>query len=303
MKRIKRILLLALFGILFITGCSKEKESGDYKIYYSDKDSTRLLEGRYSLIEKEPKKQIEEFVEVMSKNPEQLDRIKIIPDDVELKSVEIQEKTAYLNFNANYFSMPKNTEILCRAAMVLTMTQIEGIDSVAIQIEGSDLTDSGGKKIGIMLASDFADNSTDILDSYKNTTTILYYANKEGNALLSQSYNVVHSNDVSMENYVLEKLLDGPELGEGYATLSSSVKLLSVSTVDAVCYVDFSKEFLNQKTTVQNEIVIYSIVNTLCELYHVNKVQISVEGKIDVKYHDSISLNQVFVRNLDLVEK
>lgn len=47
-------------------------------------------------------------------------------------------------------------------------------------------------------------------------------------------------------------------------------------------------------------IPIYSIVNSLSGLTSVNKVQITINGSTDVMFRDSISLNTMFERNLDI---
>ena len=47
-------------------------------------------------------------------------------------------------------------------------------------------------------------------------------------------------------------------------------------------------------------IPIYSIVNSLCAISNVNKVQLTVNGSSDVMFRDVISLNTQFERNLDL---
>ena len=49
-------------------------------------------------------------------------------------------------------------------------------------------------------------------------------------------------------------------------------------------------------------IPIYSIVNSLCEISYVNKVQITINGSQDVMFRDVISLNTQFERNLELGE-
>ena len=77
----------------------------------------------------------------------------------------------------------------------------------------------------------------------------------------------------------------------GYPTLPSDVKLLNVSVSENVCYVNFDSNLL---------IPIYSIVNSLCAISSVNKVQLTVNGSSDVMFRDVISLNTLFERNLDL---
>ena len=73
-------------------------------------------------------------------------------------------------------------------------------------------------------------------------------------------------------------------------------------TKDGICYVNFDNSFLTESTDVSPELEIYSIVNSLCELSYINKVQISINGETNVKFKDSISLEYTFTRNLDIVK-
>lgn len=86
----------------------------------------------------------------------------------------------------------------------------------------------------------------------------------------------------------------------GLPTLPSDVKLLNVSVSENVCYVNFDSNFLNNSLEVKELIPIYSIVNSLCAISSVNKVQLTVNGSSDVMFRDVISLNTQFERNLDL---
>ena len=53
---------------------------------------------------------------------------------------------------------------------------------------------------------------------------------------------------------------------------------------------------------IQSEVVVYSIVNTLCELPNVNRVQITVEGESQEKYGEMDGFHLVLERKLDFVK-
>jgi len=80
------------------------------------------------------------------------------------------------------------------------------------------------------------------------------------------------------------------------------VKLLNVSVNENVCYINFDSAFLNSTLEVKEYIPIYSIVNSLCEISNVNKVQITVNGSSDVMFREVLSLNTQFERNLEIGE-
>ena len=98
----------------------------------------------------------------------------------------------------------------------------------------------------------------------------------------------------------MDGLIEGPKTAGRYPTLPPDVKLLNVSVNENVCYLNFDSGFLNNNLEVDENIIIYSIVNSLASLMTVNKVQITVNGSQDVMFRDKISLNTMFERNLDL---
>ena len=65
-------------------------------------------------------------------------------------------------------------EVLCRAAIVQSLVQIDGIESVAFEVEGNPLTDKEGQVVGSMRAEDFIKNTGSVLHSYEKTNLTLY---------------------------------------------------------------------------------------------------------------------------------
>ena len=83
--------------------------------------------------------------------------------------------------------------------------------------------------------------------------------------------------------------------------LPQDIKLLSAETKDGVCFVNFSADFISKISggTTQENLALYSIVNSLCELDKVNKVQILVEGKKPASL-GSVDLSQPFEADYNL---
>ena len=71
--------------------------------------------------------------------------------------------------------------------------------------------------------------------------------------------------------------------------------------VEDVCYVNFNKAFLEQPLSIQQEIPIYSISQSLIENCKVSKVQIAVEGETELVFRESMQLNQFYEKNNTLV--
>ena len=149
--------------------------------------------------------------------------------------------------------------------------------------------------------SDFIESISDV-NTFERTSLTLFFADETGEKLLKENRDVVHSINTSLEKLVVEELLKGPASVGRYATLPLDAKLLNVSVNENVCYINFDSAFLNNGLEVKEYIPIYSIVNSLCEISYVNKVQITINGSQDVMFRDAVSLNTQFERNLELGE-
>ena len=65
---------------------------------------------------------------------------------------------------------------------------------------------------------------------------------------------------------------------------------------------NLSGDFANGRQEVTPQVVIYSIVNSLCELPNIDAVQISVDGQQDTVFMETISLTGSFRMNPDIIE-
>ena len=233
--------------------------------------------------------------------PRDLDCQPAVNEKVSFKTCRIDEQVLYLYFDGGYsrVNMDATREILCRAALTKTMTQLEGVDYISIYVADQPLLDLTGKPVGLLADTDFIESISDV-NTFEKIQITLYFADETGEKLVEEDREVVHSMNTSLEKLVVEELLKGPEVEGGYPTLPSDVKLLNVSVSENVCYVNFDSNFLNNSLEVKELIPIYSIVNSLCAISSVNKVQLTVNGSSDVMFRDVISLNTQFERNLDL---
>ncbi len=131
----------------------------------------------------------------------------------------------------------------------------------------------------------------------------MYLANETGDGLKKITRSVVYNSNISTERLIVEQLILGAlENEKVYPTINPNTKIISVNVKDGICYVDLDNTFLTQIYNVTSDVTIYSITNSLVELSNVNKVQISINGNINVTYRENTSLSTVFERNLELVE-
>lgn len=303
MKKLKIFLLLAIFTVL-VTGCKKNEEPVDgTAVYYLNKDETSILPVSYQITGDGPEIKVEELLEKLEEVPASVDLKRTIPENVKLLNYTLDRKQLYLDFSAEYLNISKATEVLVRAAIVKTMVQIDEVSFIGIRVAGEPLKDTRGIAVGLMNENTFLDN----MGSEENATKIeslnLYFANKTGDKLKSQSCVVEYNANVAVEKVVVEQLIAGPTEEGYYPTIPKDTKVVSVTTKDGVCYVNLDTGFTAQGYDVLGTVTIYSIVNSLTDLPKITGVQILVNGETSINYKNNISLEAAFQKNQEIIEK
>lgn len=166
-----------------------------------------------------------------------------------INSWNVKDDQLVLDMSVEYKKLSPSSEVLVRAAIVRTMTQLEGISYVSVTVGGEALTDSLGNVVGPMTADLFIDNAGNEINAYEKTRLLLYFTNEDGERLIGvQTKPVVYSSNISMEKLVVERLIAGPdaENEELYPVINPATKVLGVTVKDGTCYVNLDNGFLTQ---------------------------------------------------------
>ena len=308
MKNRKKLIMtwVVLTLCLFLSACAlteSESESvGEtYEIYYSNKDATNLVGEQSTFLETDTTELVRQMLEKIYTQPKNVETIPVIQEEM-LLDFALVEKQVTINMSTAYKELDTALEVLARAAIVSTLTQLQGVDFVSITVQGEPLLDVLGNPVGVMSKELFIKNAGEEINSYDKVKMTLYFANEQGDGLIEINRTLAYQNIVSMEKLVVEQIIAGPSNGESYPTMNPETNVISATIKDGVCYVNLDETFLTQPYNVSAEVTIYSIVNSLVELSNVNKVQISIEGKNNLSYREQIDLMTLFERNLDLLK-
>lgn len=308
MRKFKISMLCCLLA-LCLSACNPaaeppaETQERSMRMYYINKNATKVVSEAYLPENTEADSLLEELLAALSADPENMDYRKAIPSEVRVVNASIENKQVVMTFDSAYSLIPRITEILNRAAIVRTLTQIEGVETVAFFINDQPLMDALNQPVGKMRASDFIDDLGGDINDYQKTTLTLYFANEQGDKLIECRRELVYSISVSMERLVIEQLIKGPSIEGMYPVFPSDTKLLTISTREGVCYVNLDASFLTGSVNTNELVPIYAIVNSLSELPAVNKVQIAINGETAKKYRELVSLDTLFERNLDIIQE
>lgn len=304
---IKRILVGMLLLLLAAgMGCTRRGNTKDgYVIYYVNKEGTKTVSVPYEpdtpVESMSPQEMIEDMLGKLGENPESLEYKRPLAGEIQLMSYKLEGGQLQLTFSSDYSQMDNVTEVLCRASYVRTLMQVKGVEYISFYVGDTPLLDAKGNSVGVMTAESFIENPGEQINSIQTAKITLYFANGNGDGLVPEIQECHYNSNISMEKLVMERLLAGPLGNEGKATIPAGTKLVSVSVLDGVCFVNLDNGFLNQNYDIEEGVVIYSIVNSLAELPNVNKVQLSVNGDTSLTYRESFSFGTVYERNLDYV--
>lgn len=301
----KSIVVMFAVLLLCICGCSKEKTGKNgYEIYYMNTDNTRLDAELYYTNTEDTDALIQELLEQLESKPDNMDDYVVKDTNVDIMGYELSEGKLTLKFSEDYLDMEKVREVLCRTAYVRTLAQVPEIDYVTFYVADQPLMDSNNTPVGAMNAESFVENTGDQINAYESAELNLYFAGKSGKKLVRKTVNVVYSTNISMEKLILEQLIKGPgdSLEGAYPVIPEDTKLLGIYVQDGTCYVNVSEGFMRREYDVADKLPVYAIVNSLTELTNINSVQISVNGESNKKYGDSLSFDEVFERDMELVE-
>lgn len=278
----KVILLLLIVAMIFpvIAACSAEKE--EISVYFKDAQLPTLsVEKRTAEKDMSVKDKAVFAVNELIKGPKEDTHKAVINKNAKLLGLEIVNSVATVNVSKHYSEKSGTDELLLRMALVNTLCSIDGINAIVIQVDGVNITGSDGKEIPPLRPGDYVDPENAQKENVK-----LYFPKSDGTSLGSEIREVEIQNMPSLEKAVVTELIAGPEDKKLTRAIPEGTKLLNIETKDTICYVTFSKEFINNagSGSYETTMILYSVVNSLCELDTVESVQILIEGKTDAVF-------------------
>lgn len=304
MKKKEKMLLFVLFLICILAGCGRKPgDTAGYQIYFSNSDASKLVSHTHVSQKTEPEALLEEMFDEMRLPYAAEEEKSLFPENVAIDKFDLMDGQLTITFNDEYRNMDNVSEILLRAGIVMMTTQVNEVRTVVFHIGDAVLRDSSGEPVGAMTSSMFINNPVGI-NSYQYASLTLYFSNKAGDKIVREMRNVHYSSNTTLEKVLMEQLQKGPMNERLKPVLSANVRVLNISIDKKTCTINLSKEFLEQKTgtAISPEVEIFSIVNSLCDMLNVDRVQFQIEGNSDVLFRDELSFNGPFHRNSELIE-
>lgn len=285
-------ILTVVLSVCLFSGCSDVQDSNTPEkdliinddsrayVYCTDLNVTGLYREVYNFQSEKEEQKLVELMKMLDMVPETAAYKKAKPSEVKIEFYEIgQDGQLIIYFSPEYYKMDRLQEVICRSAFVKTLCQLKNIDYVEFYVGGQPML-VDDQPTGQMTAEDFVDKTGIYTDFRQKVRMNIFLANSTGDWFEESVLMVESDGTKSMEQLVLEQLINGPleNQTELYPAVNPRTVVNKVHTSGGVCYVDFSKEFLEKLDNVTPEVTVYSVVNSLCELPNVHRVRITING-------------------------
>lgn len=137
-------------------------------------------------------------------------------------------------------------------------------------------------------------------EQMRQTIVTLYYQNKDTKELMPEG-RMIDAKELLTDPYatLVNLLIETPKNEKLQSAIPEGTRVLKTELQGNIVYLDLSKEFIDNHPggEEQENITIYSIVNTLTELNEVEGVKILINGQENQSFKDEkISFSDAFMR-------
>lgn len=285
----KRFLLILLAGLMLwsVTGCAAAKEppEGDtLGIYYAaDPQTVRggdiLTAVQVDWSEQSglsAQEQGRRALELLLGECREEGFVSPIPRGTQLLSCTVDGGRAEVDFSAAYGQLSGMKLSIADYCVTLTLTQIGGIYAVHILVNGRELA---YRKNSTFLASDALLSSTD--DVVRSFTARLFFLGQDGQLAVEDRLLTLYEGQTRAA-VVMDVLMTGPENPALGRILPDGFTVLGLRMENALCYLNLpaADEALLPPDAAGQELLVQSIVRSLCSLSGVSEVQILLDGEM-----------------------
>ena len=273
-------LVLALCGGCAIRAAMRESEppEGSYRIYYTvaEANSSGPAVDYQYYVPPEEGDLVRSLISKALDQPEGEALISPYPAGVSLRSAVVENGVLSLDLSEQYGALSGVRLTVANYCLVLTLSQVEGVEALRITVEGEELPYFSGKELR---AEDAFLTSDEEKPVYVDAA--LWFGSLGYPGLWVEVRQVLKTEEETSSQALLKALIDGPE-GEGlYTLLPEETQVRSAVVEDGVCTVDFTAAFLtgSGEDESRDRMLLYAVVNTLTgSLGSVEQVRILVEG-------------------------
>ncbi len=273
------VLIIVIASFLFvIEEKNPENKALDINLFFFDETENTIVSEERTVNYENTDYLIEAVLNELKKGPQNSKNKPIFNKETTVSSIIKNNHEITVDLSHQFLFDGNSKNLLTTYAIVKSLCQLSDVKSVLVTCRGNEISASDGAKIGYLSDKDI-DLVTDTLtkDSKK---IVLYFADKNGEVLVGENRTIKITDTNPIEQYIVKELIKGTTLSNAKSIISQDTELISAQTTDNVCFVNFKSGFVekNARNDKTEKLIIYSIVNSLCELDSVSSVQFLIDG-------------------------
>ena len=284
MKRLTAIILiLTLTAGLF--GCQTQELRSPSSFYYYRSDPKFAGTDGVICPEQRELAGIEEdldaILELYFQGPTSRELENLIPASCPVPQWNLSDDTLHLHFTEELADLSGVELTLVSACLTRTFLNLTGCSTLILTAEGRRL--NGETSLALTLeALNLRDDS---MDRHRGEHTV-YYTDSSHRYLIGQSVSTDLTNRAELPGLVLEQMLAPPEGTRLHSLIPANTQIRSVLIEDGLCTLNLSQEFVSNRfyTHTGQLLSLTGIVNTLCSISGIDRVEFYVEGDPLVRY-------------------
>lgn len=288
---------------------ASEFTKGEYTLYYTNEKRTSLEEATVyfdftsTSLSKEIESILNELANMREMGVKESSSQSIIPKSIQMEYSIMEEESGsvvQIYMNDAFDELKPNESVVLRTGIHKSVMNLGKVSRIEYYVE----RDGEYALVDTARADDQV-----LLNQYDNSfytdevTVTLYFADDEKSGLIQEQRTITLNFTDKLQEAVIRELISGPQEDGHVKLIPDGTQVQSVWIKDAVCYVDLNADFQNHflGSSKEEELVIYSIVNSLSELPGIEYIQLLIDGERRDLYYLNVSINTVLTKNEDLI--
>ena len=202
--------------------------------------------------------------------------IQLIPNDVFIEDLNINEKQVYIKFSDEFLNIPKEDIEKVVESISYSLLELKEISGVSIYVGNDNISDLYDNKFPKIITKEYGINKRVELKNFNDISKVtIYYLDNEDNT----NYYVPITKYINDDREKIKIIID--ELSSNYvyesnliSLLDKNIKLLDYQIKDGNITLDFSNSiFLEQESIIEE--VVYSVFAN----YDVDSIIFKANGK------------------------
>ncbi len=278
------LFLIASVCVFLLAGNDTDTQEVD--LYFFSSDSSILMPVETEITSMYGDELYARVAEALIKGPSGKKYKPIMSKDITVNYITNDNGNLKIDFSSKY----REENILTSYAVIKSFCRLSDVFRVSISAGGQNITDYiSGDEINLEFDDDSAQSIT------------LYFADSSKSKLVREYRKISITDTQPIEQYIVNELIKGSK--HNTALLAPDTGVLSVETTDGTCYINFKQDFINKNTASfeQQQLVVFSIVNSLTERDGIDNVQLLIDGKKTDKFGE-MNISDLFYRRDDLIK-